>query len=326
MLEARPHLSRRAFLKTLAGDPPAEPAHVATSPDPLLTYDTAVLHHAGPGGERFFRQSYRPGAGTPHIDPAAWTLAVGGLVEGPLVLSYEAVRALPAFGEVRTLLCAGNPPGGEWIGNAVWRGFDLDDLLARVGVRSDATHAVFAAADGYTTTVPLDRLAGQSVLMAYEMNGAPLPPEHGYPLRALVPGLYGSKSPKWLTGLRLTNYAEAGTWDRLPGHASGDDAIVTQAQIMTPRPFETLPIGQPVAIQGVALAGMRSITAVAVSVDGGAWMPAALRPPDARHAWTQWYVVWTPELAGVVTLSVRAHDDRGGSAAGHSLSVTVAEV
>jgi DMSO/TMAO reductase YedYZ molybdopterin-dependent catalytic subunit len=299
-------LSRRAFLQRLSGSSASLSAGQESSGGGI-TYDTPIITHAG----RFYVQSYRRTGGPPSIDRNTWTLAVGGLLEAPLLLTYEAVRALPAIGEMRTLLCMGNPPGGGWIGNAVWRGFDLDTVLAQAGILPEATRVRFDCADGYRTSVPLDRVIGQGVLMAYEMNGAVLPPEHGFPLRALVPGLYGCKSPKWLTGITLTDHDASGFWESAPRHWSDSAVVKTRAQITSPLPHSPVHVGEAVALQGIAFAGTRRITAVEVSVDGGDWMPVTLCPPDSRHAWTQWYVLWTPELPGDYAISVRATDEVG---------------
>ncbi len=300
-------LSRRGFLRSLIGAPDREVADPDRPADSQVTYDGPVVTPAA----CFFTQTYRRTGGPPVVDLGTWTLTITGLVEKPLVLTYADIRALPAMGEMRTLVCLGNAPGGDQIGNAVWRGFDLDVVLSQVGVQAGAMRVRFDSHDGYSTSVPLDRVMGRGALMAYGMNGAVLPPEHGFPLRALVPGLYGSKSPKWVSRITLINHDHLGFWEGPPHHWSDAATIKTQAHIARPLPYSEVAVGEPVALQGVAFAGARRITAVALSIDGGDWMPVTLRPPDSPHAWTQWYTLWTPEVPGECRLSVRASDDAG---------------
>lgn len=307
-------LTRRTFLRRLSGRSMPNAEGLEALSDSGITYDTPVITHAG----RFFTQLYRRASGPPAIDLATWSLAVGGLVEQPLILDYASLRALPASGDMRTLLCLGNPAGGEAIGNAIWRGIGLDVLLAQTGILPGATHLRFDTADGYQTSLPLAQVIGRSVLLAYEMNGSRLPSQHGFPLRAVVPGLYGTKSPKWLTGITLIDHAHKGTWERAP-HGWSDTAFIkTRAQIMMPLSQDEVRVGQAVPLQGIAFAGDRRITKVEVSIDGGAWVPVSLRPPDSPHAWTQWYTLWTPSLAGDVTIAVRASDDSGFTQSRHT--------
>jgi DMSO/TMAO reductase YedYZ molybdopterin-dependent catalytic subunit len=293
-------LSRRQFLRALtrssAGDPPAVSR---------ITYDMPVVTHAG----YFYRQPGLAGA-PPAIDRHTWRLAVDGLVAQPLMLGYADLRARPARGEMRTLVSMARRLAGDQVGNAVWRGCSLAGLLAEVGVQPDARFIVFEGADGYCTSVPL--ADGPGILLAYEMNGAILPPEHGFPLRALVPGRYGCKSPRWLTRIALAAQPRLSLWESEEGGGwSATARIKTFARIMTPRSHDGVRVGVPVAVQGIAFGGTRRIVAVAISVDGAEWVPVNLRPPDSPYAWTQWYIQWTPELPGACTLAVRATDETG---------------
>ncbi|NPV67504.1 MAG: molybdopterin-dependent oxidoreductase [Anaerolineae bacterium] len=285
-------LSRRAFLRRLPGSrrpqPPASDG---------ITFDSPVITPIG----RFYRQSVT--GRLPVIDRRAWALVFDGLVRRPLKLGYEALRRQPAAGDVFTLVSAMNPPGGGLIGNAAWRGCRLADLLLQADLLPEATHLRFEAADGYSATVALDEPGLPQALLAYDMNGALLPPEHGGPLRALVPDLYGGASVKWLTRITAIEARQAS--------GAGIPPVRTGAQIMTPRPYTVLQVGQPVAVQGVAFAGLRGIAAVGLSVDGGDWMPVTLRPPESPLAWTQWYTLWTPEVPGEYRLVVRATDRTG---------------
>lgn len=302
--------SRRGFFQLLTGtakQPPAAPAK-KSAPVPRLhfTHDRPLITLVKP----FFQQAYRPAAGVPQIDVATWTLGVSGLVEEPLQVTYAELRAMPPRGETRALMCIGNAAGGDQIGNAVWRGVRLADVLARARVRPEATHLRFDSADGYFTCITLAQALDPDTLLAYDMNGSPLTPTHGYPLRALLPGRYGLKSPKWLIGLTLTDSAEAGTWEGEKGWSSTAE-VKTWSRIDTPKPYAEVRAGQPVALQGVAYAGTRRITAVEVSIDGGGWMPVTLRLAVTPHAWTQWYTAWTPLASGEVTIQARATDESG---------------
>jgi len=293
-------LSRRALLRLPIGDHVRDRARERAAEAAVsagITFDSPVITPIG----RFYRQ-LSAGA-PPAIDRRAWTLAVDGLVRRPLALTYDALRARPAAGDVRTLISAANPPGGGMIGNAAWRGCRLTDLLAEAGILPGATHLRLSAADGYSAAVALDDPGLAETLLAYEMNGALLPAEHGGPLRALVPGLYGAASVRWLAQITVTGPADAS--------ATGIPPVRTCAQIVTPRLHTMVAVGRPVAIQGVAFAGLRGIAAVEVSVDGGDWMPAILRAPDSPHAWTQWYTIWMPEAPGEYTIAARATDGAG---------------
>ncbi len=298
MTSERERFSRRGFFRVLAGEGQADGALPAYS---LITYDGPVLTHAG----RFYVQPGLTGQ-PPLINRHGWTLAVAGWDSRPQVLTYAELRALPAHGEMRTLVSRHRRPGGEQVGNAVWRGAYLRDLIP--GLATATGYLRLGGRDGYATTIPL--ALAQEVLLAYEMNGALLPPEHGGPLRALVPGVYGGKSVRWLGEIALTDRPERGLRECLPAE---DDLLPvrTFAQIMTPQPLAQVAAGTPVAVQGVAFAGGRRITRVEVSVDGGPWVLAALRPPESPYAWTQWYLHWMPELTGPVSFAARATDATG---------------
>lgn len=284
-------LSRRAFVRAAVGVSPA-------SVVPLT-----------PTGD-FFRFQHRRAA-PPPFDPAAWTLRIGGLVETSLLLTWEEVLALPAVEDVRALECIGNPVGGNLIGCGRWRGVELAPLLARAGIRPEAAHVRFDAADGYSTAVPLERVVGRDVLLAYALNGEALPRELGAPLRVLIPGLYGQKCPKWLSGIALLDRPFLGYWERPPRNWSDAAVVQTHALFTVPKSHDEVRVGEPVVFRGVAFAGERRITAVEISIDGAAWVPADLRPGPSSLAWTAWQAVWTPQLPGGYEVCVRASDESG---------------
>ncbi len=258
----------------------------------------------------FYAQSYGDVEAPTHDEVLTdWALTIDGLVDQPLTLTYEALRQLPEIESMRTLECIGNPVGGSLIGNAVWSGFALQPLLDQAGIKSSATRARFYATDGYSTAVDLEWIMQPDVLMAYKMNGQLLPREHGYPLRILMPGLYGQKMPKWIERIEFIDHPYQGYWE---SRGWSDTASVQTNSIIHTPPHQSKIEGRA-AIQGVAFAGVRLITAVDVRVDGGDWMPATLTQGETSMAWTQWYVLWTPPAAGTYEIEVRATDDTGFS-------------
>jgi len=252
--------------------------------------------------------------GAPTIDQAEWQLTIDGLVANPVTLSFADIMARPFIEQMRTLECIGNAVGGNQIGNAVWGGILLTDLLAEVGVLDTAVRAKFAAADNYETSVTLDWINQPGTMLAYQMNGEPLPPEHGYPLRLFMPGLYGQKMPKWITHIQFIDDADhLGTWENQGW--SNVAQVKTNSQIMMPTHIQKVLLA-PLEIFGIAYAGDRHITQVEVGIeqqDGTLnWQPAEelVRGPS-DEVWTQFYLPWTPPAAGTYTLLVRATDEIG---------------
>src|SRR5262249_24769624 len=142
----------------------------------------------------------------PEVDAKRWTLEVGGLVENPLLLSYDDITGLPSVEQYATLACISNEVGGDLIGNALWKGVRLRDILQRAAVKPAVVDILLRAADGYTDSIPLDRATAEGTLLVYEMNGAPLTPVHGFPLRLLVPGIYGMKNVKWIRRIEADDF------------------------------------------------------------------------------------------------------------------------
>jgi DMSO/TMAO reductase YedYZ molybdopterin-dependent catalytic subunit len=250
----------------------------------------------------FYEQSYNRIA---QVEPSQYLLTVDGLVDTVLTLELSDLKALPSDTFMRTLECIGNPVGGPLVGNANWKGFKISDLLSRTRIQSKATHARFQAADGYFTSVELAWLLQPDTILVYEMNGEPLPAAHGYPLRILMPGLYGQKMPKWITRIEFIDHAEVGIWEM-----QGWDYI---ASVKTNSIIQQPESGQvhagPQSVYGVAFAGRRRVTAVQVQVDGSEWKEARLLT-GPQYVWTQWALDWeaTP---GRHTLAVRASDAEG---------------
>jgi DMSO/TMAO reductase YedYZ molybdopterin-dependent catalytic subunit len=239
----------------------------------------------------------------PSVDIEEWRLDIDGLVDNPVSLTYDDVLGFPAVEEMRTLECIGNLVGGNQIGNAVWKGFYLDELLKEVGIQEEAIRAQFVAADGYGTSVDLKWITQPGVLMAYEMNGEPLPGIHGYPLRILMPGLYGQKMPKWITRIQFTDEIVRGFWE-VQGW-SDIAAVQTNSQIWEPANLEF--VQSELFVFGIAYAAPREIVKVELGINDEKWLEADLIKGPSPLVWTQWSVFWNAE-AGDYTLKVRATD------------------
>jgi DMSO/TMAO reductase YedYZ molybdopterin-dependent catalytic subunit len=246
------------------------------------------------------------------IDPTpnfeVWRLEVTGLVSNPGTYTYEQLQTLPSTSRAITLECIANGPGGRLISTAIWQGVTLRTLLEKHGgALPGARFVAFYSIDGYTISQPLDEVLAADALLAWQMNGVALPNQHGFPLRALIPGRYGEESSKWLTRVELTDhfvpglYADQG-WYYGPLH--------TTSRIDRPR--GQLALGRNTEIGGIAFAGNRGIQKVEVSVDGGiTWHEASLDPPLSQDAWVLWTWQWRPSSPGQYTLAVRATDGTG---------------
>jgi sulfite oxidase len=243
----------------------------------------------------------------PAVPGGSWALRVDGAVARPLRLALADLRAMPTVEQLVTMCCISNPVGGPLVGNARWTGVPLADLLRQSRPAATAVTVEAVAADGYHETYPLPALAGQGVLVAFGMNGAELPPQHGYPARLLVPGRYGMKSVKWLTRLALLQAPAAGYWEQ-----RGWDPVATirtQSRIDVPADHAEVPPRFTVA--GVAWAGDRRVARVQVLAgERGPWTPALLERQADPLGWRRWRLGL--ELpAGLHTLAVRAVDGTG---------------
>lgn len=216
---------------------------------------------------------------------------------------------MPSVEQYQTLECISNEVGGDLISNARWRGVPLRDVLARAGgPLPKALKVAFHCADGYTTAIPLVDAMNPTTLLAYEMNEEPLPREHGFPVRLLVPGLFGMKNPKWITRIEVVDYDFMGFWER---QGWSDEAVVkTMSKFTTldrrTYSLEELPIG------GVAYSGDRGIREVEYSTDGGlTWQKAEIKQPLGKFTWVLWGALWKPPRPGEYVLKVRAKDGAG---------------
>ncbi|RLP92936.1 molybdopterin-binding oxidoreductase [Micromonospora sp. BL4] len=248
----------------------------------------------------------------PQVDPATWRLRIHGRVRTERTYSYADLLARPLVERYITLACVSNEVGGDLIGNARWLGVPLRELLDEVEPEEDADQVVGRSVDGWTCGTPTAALRdGRDALLAIGMNGEPLPVEHGFPVRVVVPGLYGYVSAcKWVTELELTRFADFDAY-WVPRGWSVEGPIKTQSRIDAPRARNRLTTG-PVTVAGVAWAQHRGIRRVEVRVDGGPWQEAELAPTVSVDTWVQWSWRWdaTP---GEHRLQVRATDATGAT-------------
>jgi len=283
---------------------------------------------------------------TPSIQADAWRLRVDGDVGTTLELTLDDLRRLPLRSAVVTLECAGNgraffnPPvaGVQWrkgaVGTARWTGVRLADLLRRAGVRPSARHVWLDGADvgigkapDFIRNLPMNKAMEADTLLAFEMNGEPLPMAHGFPLRAIVPGWEGAYSIKWLTRLQVSDREHDGPFVqsgyRYPRYPVSPGTAVAPADmvplqglrvksLLTAPAADSVISGGPVRISGFAWAGDVEVARVDVSSDGGrTWTAARLGPDRARHAWRQFEHLWRPAGPGAFVVMSRATDTRG---------------
>ena len=307
--------SRRRFLTRIPG--------VALGGLALIVIGNAIRDTSGGGVQRS-----RSGEASPEVTPtdefyvvsknlidpqpdgSSWRLLVGGATERNVVFNYEDMLALPSQEQYTTMQCISNEVGGELMGNALWRGVPLRDVIEQAGPLPGAKHVFLRCVDEYTDSIPLDFAMRPQTLLAYQMNGEPLTSKHGYPLRLLTPGKYGMKHPKWIIEIILMEDEQLGFWQQrgwsqvatmnttvrvdVPGNGQGVDRA-------------------PLLVEGVAFSGDRGISKVEVSTDEGAsWQPAKLKPPLGAYSWILWEYEWdNPPLGDGLAVWARATDGTG---------------
>jgi DMSO/TMAO reductase YedYZ molybdopterin-dependent catalytic subunit len=246
----------------------------------------------------------------PQVSRNDWRLRIHGMVDREITYSFADLSQFEVVEKVVTLACVSNPVGGDLISNAVWRGYRVRDLFARAGIHPDADMVLSTSTDGWTAGTPVEALTdGRDSLLAIAMNGEPLPVEHGYPARLVVPGLYGYVSAtKWVTDLEVTRFDRAQAyWTGLGWSARGP--IKTESRIDVPRSGQRVAAG-PVTFGGVAWAQTRGIRAVEVRIDDGQWQPVDLGDTYSNDTWRLWSYRWTAS-PGSHTITVRATDNTG---------------
>ena len=323
-----------------AGDVTLEELHLAARNHGLPL--EALRYPVTPVGLHYLLTHYD----IPFVDADAWRLTVGGLVATPRSLPLDDLTSRPAVDAVVTMECAGNgrarlhprPFSQPWldeaVGTARWTGTPLAPLLREAGVRDGASEVVFTALDRgleegveqvFARSLPLEEALRDDVLLVWAMDGQPLPPQHGFPLRLLVPGWYGMASVKWLSEITVSDRPFLGhqqaTAYRVRLHADDPGEALTRMRpraLMVPPGLPDFPTRRRTLTAGVcvldgrAWSGFGAVERVDVSVDGGAsWQPAELAPAsDSPYAWTGWRYVWEAAL-GEAELLCRATDAAG---------------
>jgi DMSO/TMAO reductase YedYZ molybdopterin-dependent catalytic subunit len=245
----------------------------------------------------------------PAVNEDEWTLQIDGLVENPLKLTLDELRAFPAISQVITLECISNPVGGDLISTARWTGARLKDVLDRAGMDHTATEAYVTAVDGFYESIVMSDIFDPRTLLVYEMNGLPLPQEHGFPLRVYIPNRHGMKQPKWIEHIELIDRHGPGYWVERGWDAQ---AIVHTTSVIDAVDSAAASAGGgTIPIGGIAYAGARGISKVEVQVDDGPWAEAELRAPALSPlSWIQWRYDW-PYTSGRHSVQVRAYDGKG---------------
>lgn len=273
----------------------------------------------------------------PVVDASTWRLKVTGMVDREVEIGFSELLAKPLTEHIVTLMCVSNEVGGDLVGTASWLGYPIRELLAEAGPRPGADMVLSRSVDGFTAGSPLDVLmeADRTSLLAVGMNGEPLPIEHGFPARLVVPGLYGYVSAtKWVVELKVTTFAaDLGYWTPRGWSALGP--VKTSSRIDVPASGASLAAGT-VVVAGVAWAQHRGIEAVDIQVDGGDWRPATLAAAISTDTWRQWMFEWDAP-SGNHTIAVRATGATGdtqgsrrvppapdGSEGLHTVTVSVA--
>ena len=273
----------------------------------------------------------------PSVDPADWELRVHGLVEEEIRLSWHELLALPLVESAATLSCVSNEVGGDLVGNAIWLGYPIRELLAQARPLAGADMALSRSIDGFTAGTPLEALTDdRGALLAIGMNGEPLPQQHGFPVRMVVPGLYGYVSAtKWVVEIEITRFDAARAYWTDRGW-SERGPIKLQSRIDVPRSGTAIPAGETV-IAGVAWQPHTGVSAVEVQIDTLPWQRAELAPAISDDTWVQWHLPWQADpgphsivcraisTTGEVQTEQRAQPAPDGATGHHSIDVTVTD-
>jgi DMSO/TMAO reductase YedYZ molybdopterin-dependent catalytic subunit len=255
----------------------------------------------------------------PDVVRDIWRLEVGGHVDNALSLSFDDLKQFEQIDQETTLVCISNRIGAGLFSNANWKGVRLRDVLEAAGIREGAHETVLTGADAYRDTFPIEKALEETTLLVYEINGEPLPRVHGYPVRAIVPGMFGEKNVKWITRVDVATEDVQGFYEQ-QGWGPNFEPY-TRSDIFDPRTVlqggsfsfrQPFPADQPVEIRGRAFAGDRGISSVDISTDGGAtWQSAEIYYTGTRLTWSLWRHLWTPPEPGEYVIVSRAFDATG---------------
>ena len=269
------------------------PASPAPTPPPGAALDVPGLAPLITPNRDFYRID--TALVVPTVDPASWRLRIHGMVEEEIEITWDELLALPMTETTVTLSCVSNEVGGDLIGNAVWLGHPIRELLAKARPAAGADMVLSTSADGFTAGTPLEALTDdRDALLAVGMNGEPLPLAHGFPVRMIVPGLYGYVSAtKWVTDLEVTRFDRARAYWTDRGWAERGP-IKLQSRIDVPRAGRGVDAGDSV-IAGVAWQPHTGVAAVEVQIDDGDWQRAELAAAISDETWVQWRMPWSAE-------------------------------
>lgn len=325
-------MRRRQFLSTVALVPALRPAalwasRIIRSSDPRIEeFDFTTLRNSITPEEDFYIRDHFP---APRIASRSWRLHIGGHVRSPLELTYADFLRGPARNMVVTLECAGNAVGAGGVSTAEWTGIPLGKLLQQAGLRTEVKQIRLIGADGnegqgfFLRSIPVEKALHSDTLLAFQMNGAQLPAEHGYPVRAIVPGWYAMDSVKWLAGIEALDHEDTSPFMtqeyvsvRLQAVGSERTPVTrmqVKSQIAWPADGAVMGTGQ-YTIRGAAWAGENKVALVEVSTNGGQdWAAASLEKSPAQYAWVLWNYNWEAQRSGEYRISVRATDDKGNT-------------
>ena len=302
--EARRLISRRTFL--------AGAAAVEVSPFDLSLLDTGVTP-----AELFFVREHFP---APAVDPVGWQLGVAGGGAGAFTIRHADFVKLARHALAATLECAENPAGGGLVSHAEWEGVRLATIIELAKPGTGTQFVRLTGADGFARLLPIEKARQADTLLAFRMNGESLPPSHGAPVRAVIPGWYGVSSIKWISRVELLAEAGAeaagyrrGTRSLLAGVTQGEAVSRTLIKSVFSRPTDgAILYTRRFTLRGAAWAGESAVRSVEVSTDGGrTWAGARLAPTTAKYAWTHWAFDWKIPARGPFELIVRATDAAG---------------
>ncbi|MFN2452626.1 MAG: molybdopterin-dependent oxidoreductase [Pyrinomonadaceae bacterium] len=246
----------------------------------------------------------------PRVERGNWQLEITGMVDRSRVYRFEDLTALPAVTQETTLMCISNEVDGGLMSNAAWKGVPLRSLIEAAGPHAGVKEVFLHGVDNYSDSFSIEKAMEPTTLVVYEMNGEPLPERHGYPVRVIVPGLYGEKNVKWVTRIELVDHDAKGFYER---QGWGPNFVIaTHSRIDAPDLSKPVSRGTVVPLKGVAFAGDRGVSRVEVSTDGGrSWQDAKITMPGTRLTWAFWIYDWQPGQAGEHKLMVRATDGKG---------------
>jgi len=259
----------------------------------------------------------------PDVARNIWRMDIAGAVDEPRTYSFAELTSLPATEQLTTLCCISYPVGGGLMSNALWKGVPLPGILKAAKPKTGVVALLFHAADGYYETFPIAKAFEPTTLLAYEMNGEPIPRIHGFPLRLIVPGLYGEKNPKWLTRIELLTandprlirthgcgfYKEQG-WG--PNFVVPTHSRIDAPEVVNGKFAAEIKLGQSTELRGIAFGGDRGIQNVELSFDGEkSWRPATIVEPGTKISWSTWSYQWRSDAPGEYVIAVRATDGTG---------------